>query len=66
MSSSSNWKKRSASLSAFDVVEFELEEALCEPFRLNLKLASDKNAIDFRQVLDQPGTFTLWQDGRPA
>ncbi len=26
---------------AFDVVEFELEEALCEPFRLNLKLASD-------------------------
>ncbi|MGU0940931.1 hypothetical protein ACSEQC_33925, partial [Pseudomonas aeruginosa] len=28
---------------AFDVVEFELEEALCEPFRLNLKLASDKN-----------------------
>ncbi|WP_132683889.1 phage late control D family protein, partial [Pseudomonas aeruginosa] len=51
---------------AFDVVEFvvefELEEALCEPFRLNLKLASD----DFKQVLDQPGTFTLWQDGRPA
>ncbi len=45
---------------AFDVVEFELEEALCEPFRLNLKLASDKNAIDFKQVLDQPGTFTLW------
>ncbi|RQF10877.1 hypothetical protein IPC276_31195 [Pseudomonas aeruginosa] len=43
-----------------------MEEALCEPFRLNLKLASDKNAIDFRQVLDQPGTFTLWQDGRPA
>ncbi|MFU4132951.1 hypothetical protein, partial [Pseudomonas aeruginosa] len=39
---------------AFDVVEFELEEALCEPFRLNLKLASDKNAIDFKQVLDQP------------
>ncbi|MEI4788722.1 hypothetical protein, partial [Pseudomonas aeruginosa] len=33
---------------AFDVVEFELEEALCEPFRLNLKLASDKNAIDFK------------------
>lgn len=51
---------------AFDVVEFELEEALCEPFRLSLKLASDKNAIDFKQVLDQPGTFTLWQDGRPA
>ncbi len=50
---------------AFDVVEFELEEALCEPFRLNLKLASDKNAIDFKQVLDQPGTFTLWEDGRP-
>lgn len=38
---------------AFDVVESsELEEALCEPFRLNLKLASDKNAIDFKQVLD--------------
>ncbi|WP_435316705.1 hypothetical protein, partial [Pseudomonas aeruginosa] len=51
---------------AFDVVEFELEEALCEPFRLSLKLASDKIAIDFRQGLDQPGTFTLWQVGRPA
>ncbi|WP_426769304.1 hypothetical protein, partial [Pseudomonas aeruginosa] len=27
---------------AFDDVEFELEEALCEPFRLNQKLPSDK------------------------
>ncbi|MFU3621547.1 type VI secretion system Vgr family protein, partial [Pseudomonas paraeruginosa] len=51
---------------AFDVVEFELEEALCEPFRLHLKLASDRRAVDFKQVLDQPGTFTLWQDGRPV
>ncbi|WP_133285936.1 type VI secretion system Vgr family protein [Pseudomonas aeruginosa] len=49
---------------AFDVVEFELEEALCEPFRLNLKLASDKNAIDFRQVLDQPAPSPL--AGRPS
>lgn len=45
---------------AFGVVEFGLEEALCESFRLDLGLTSDKNVIDFKQILDQPGTSTLW------
>ncbi|MGV8783558.1 hypothetical protein ACV35H_33095, partial [Pseudomonas aeruginosa] len=35
---------------AFDVVEFELDAALCEPFHLNLTMDDDKNANDFRQV----------------
>lgn len=51
---------------AFDVVEFELEEALCEPFRLHLKLASDRRAVDFKQVLDQPGTFTCGRTADPS
>ncbi|MGV8287205.1 contractile injection system protein, VgrG/Pvc8 family, partial [Pseudomonas aeruginosa] len=38
----------------------------CEHFRLNLQLDSEKTAIAFKKVLDQQGTFTLWQDGRPA
>lgn len=50
----------------FDVVEFQLEEALCQPFRLDLQLASNNSAIDFKQVLDQPATFTLWLDGQPV
>lgn len=45
----------------FEVVEFTLEEALCEPFRLTVELASDNSNIDFQQVLDQPALLTIWQ-----
>lgn len=45
----------------FEVLEFTLEEALCEPYRLTLELASYKSQIDFAQVLDQPALLTLWQ-----
>ncbi|MFJ2453345.1 type VI secretion system Vgr family protein [Pseudomonas protegens] len=48
---------------AFEVVEFTLEEALSEPFRLTLELASDNGAIDFGQILDQPALLTIWQGG---
>lgn len=37
----------------FEVVEFTLEEAISEPFRLTLQLASDNPAIEFAQILDQ-------------
>ncbi|AMS17060.1 type IV secretion protein Rhs [Pseudomonas chlororaphis] len=45
----------------FEVVEFTLEEAICEPYRLTLELASDNPALDFAQVLDQPALLTIWQ-----
>lgn len=45
----------------FEVVEFTLQEALCEPFRLTVELASDNSNIDFQQVLDQPALLTIWQ-----
>ncbi|POA16943.1 hypothetical protein C1886_24500 [Pseudomonas sp. FW300-N1A1] len=35
---------------AFEVVEFELEEALSQPFKLTLDLASHDPAIDFNRV----------------
>ena len=46
---------------AFEVVEFTLEEAICETFRLNLQLASHNPSIDFAQILDQPVLLTIWQ-----
>ncbi|AZC32291.1 type VI secretion system Vgr family protein [Pseudomonas chlororaphis] len=45
----------------FEVVEFTLEEAISEPYRLTLELASDNPSIDFAQVLDQPALLTIWQ-----
>ncbi|APC19545.1 type IV secretion protein Rhs (plasmid) [Pseudomonas frederiksbergensis] len=45
----------------FEVVEFTLEEALCEPYRLTLELASDNANIKFEDVLDQPALLTIWQ-----
>ncbi|NNB43706.1 type VI secretion system Vgr family protein [Pseudomonas chlororaphis] len=45
----------------FEVVAFTLEEAISEPYRLTLELASDHPSIDFAQVLDQPALLTIWQ-----
>ena len=50
----------------FDVVQFELIEALCEPFRLTVDLASYQSGIDFKQVLDQPALLTIWDGTNPA
>lgn len=47
----------------FEVVEFTLEEAVCEPFRLTIELASHNPNIDFGKVLDQPSLLTIWQGG---
>ena len=48
---------------AFDVLEFELEESLNECFRLHVDLTSFDPALDFSLIIDQPATFTIWQDG---
>lgn len=45
----------------FEVVEFTLEEAISEPYRLTLELASHNPNIDFAQVLDQPALLTVFQ-----
>lgn len=45
----------------FELIEFTLDEALSEPFRLELDLASANPAIDFVDVLDRPALLTIWQ-----
>jgi Phage tail baseplate hub (GPD)/PAAR motif len=43
------------------VVSFTLNEALSEPFLLDVQLSSDSAAADFGNVLDQPALFTIWR-----
>lgn len=50
----------------FEVVEFDLKEALSEPFRLELNLASAHPSIAFGQILDQPATLTIWRADHPV
>nr|WP_278193152.1 type VI secretion system tip protein VgrG [Dickeya dianthicola] len=47
----------------FAVVDFELSEALNQPFALSLSLASSQADIDFGAVLDQPCELLVWYDG---
>lgn len=56
----------SSSQTDFEVVQFRLEEALSEPFRLTVELASCQSGIDFEKVLDQPALLTLWDGATPA
>ncbi|GLH46592.1 type VI secretion system Vgr family protein [Pseudomonas lactis] len=51
---------------AFDVVSFTLEEGLSQPFKLHLELASHNAAIDFNNVLDLAGQFTIWRGEMPV
>ncbi|MFF7400183.1 type VI secretion system Vgr family protein [Achromobacter sp. NPDC008082] len=48
---------------AFDVVEFTLDEALSETYRLSVDLSSFDPAVDFGGLLDQPALFTIWRGG---
>ncbi|MCW2485668.1 type VI secretion system tip protein VgrG [Candidatus Symbiopectobacterium sp. NZEC127] len=49
--------------STFAVVDFQLNEALNQPFVLSLNLASPQPDIDFGDVLDQPCELRVWYDG---
>lgn len=49
--------------STFAVVEFELTEALNQPFILSISLASPQPGIDFGAVLDQPCELLVWYEG---
>nr|WP_241188900.1 type VI secretion system tip protein TssI/VgrG [Pseudomonas orientalis] len=51
---------------AFDVVSFTLDESLSNPFTLTLELASHNAAIDFNNVLDLAGLFTIWRGETPV
>ncbi|AGN81964.1 type VI secretion system Vgr family protein [Pseudomonas putida] len=51
--------------SEFEVVSFELDEAISTPFQLQLELISFEDAVDFGQLLDKPVLFTLWRGERP-
>ncbi|MFG0411232.1 type VI secretion system Vgr family protein [Pseudomonas sp. FYR_11] len=46
---------------AFDVVSFELIEAISELYRLEIELVSFAEDADFAKLLDQPATLTIWQ-----
>ncbi|MBK5003666.1 type VI secretion system Vgr family protein [Pseudomonas sp. S32] len=50
--------------SEFEVVSFELDEAISTPFQLKLELVSFEDDVDFGQLLDKPVLFTLWQGER--
>ncbi|WP_459207670.1 type VI secretion system Vgr family protein [Pseudomonas sp. MLB6B] len=50
----------------FEVVSFQLEEAISTPFVLDLTLISFDHDIDFGLLLDQPVLFTLWDGERPV
>nr|WP_240354854.1 type VI secretion system tip protein VgrG [Pectobacterium brasiliense] len=49
--------------STFAVVDFQLSEALNQPFSLSLNLASALPGIDFGAVLDQPCELLVWYEG---
>ncbi|MFJ4347724.1 type VI secretion system Vgr family protein [Pseudomonas sp. NPDC089401] len=50
----------------FEVVSFELKEAISAPFTLELELISFEPDIDFGQLLDKPGVFTIWDGEGPV
>jgi len=51
--------------SEFEVVSFELDEAISTPFQLHLELISFEDDVDFGQLLDKPVLFTIWRGKRP-
>ncbi|MCH7301398.1 type VI secretion system tip protein VgrG [Pseudomonas capeferrum] len=53
-----------AGQSEFEVVSFELNEAISTPYQLNLELISFDDGVDFGQLLDKPVLFTIWRGKR--
>ena len=54
-----------AGRSEFEVVSFELDEAISTPFQLKLELVSFEDDVDFGQLLDKPVLFTIRRGERP-
>ncbi|MGV2864721.1 type VI secretion system Vgr family protein [Achromobacter sp. AGC39] len=51
---------------AFDVVEFTLDEALSETYRLTLWLSSTESDMDIGAMLDEAALFTIWHGAQAA
>ncbi|MFK0314405.1 type VI secretion system Vgr family protein [Pseudomonas sp. NPDC090233] len=51
---------------AFDVVSFELTEAVSELYRLEVELVSASADANFATLLDQPAVLTIWQQEQPV
>ncbi|MFJ5189533.1 type VI secretion system Vgr family protein [Pseudomonas fulva] len=49
----------------FDVVSFELTEAVSQLYRLEVELTSFTDDADFAALLDQPAVLTIWQQKQP-
>lgn len=58
----SNINNKSTYPIEFDVIEFTLHEELNQTFYLKVELVSHNPAVDFSLIIDQPITFTIWQD----
>jgi type VI secretion system secreted protein VgrG len=65
----------SSSTTSFEVVSFELDEALSAdlpashgeaplPFRLTVELSSFDDNVDFSILVDAPAHFAIWRDGQ--
>ncbi|PYB76688.1 type VI secretion system tip protein VgrG [Pseudomonas sp. LB-090624] len=50
----------------FEVVSFELKEAISTPFTLELELISFEPDINFGELLDKPIVFTIWDGKGPV
>ena len=50
----------------FDVIGFELVEAISQPFRLELGLSSFDPNCDLDGLRDTEATFTIERDGEPV
>ena len=57
---------KSASGVTFDVLEFDLEEALSETFVLEVELSSVNPAVDFSEILDQNALLTILRNDEPV
>ncbi|WP_244846757.1 type VI secretion system Vgr family protein [Caballeronia sp. SL2Y3] len=50
----------------FNVVEFDLDEAISSCFELVVHLSSENPAVDFGSILDQPALLTIWRGDTPV
>ncbi|BBI64254.1 hypothetical protein HSBAA_55600 [Vreelandella sulfidaeris] len=47
------------------VIDFTHHEALSQPFKLALNVASKDGNLDAAELLDREASLTIWQDGEP-
>ena len=47
------------------VIDFTHREALSQPFKLALNVASKDGNLDAVELLDREASLTIWQDGEP-